>query len=109
MAKKKVAKETIDITGVVITDEVCEKIVRKVCKIYPSEEMLEKYYHGCGHGFVIIRKDTGQVTDMAYTHNGKRINEQNIFMCDDAGKILRDTKKHLKVRANFSCCMACLF
>ena len=103
-------KEPMDITGLIMTDEVIEKIVKKCCKIYPSEDMLNKYYHGCGNGFVIINKATGVVTDMAYTDkNGKRLGEQNIFMCDDAGKILRDTKKYLKVRANFSCCMVCLF
>lgn len=67
-------------------------------------------YNGCGNGFIVIDKATEKVVDMSYADDGVTIDrKQNLNMCDDAGRIIREDDKVLVVRANFSCWSACLF
>ena len=115
MAKKKVTKKkvtkkkawkSIDITGKKVDDKVMKLISKKVAYY---RDIPSGNYHGCGNGFIVVDKHTGQVERMEYTEDGKIIDEQNIFMSDEAGTILQDKGGKLKVSANFSCHTACLF
>ena len=111
MAKTKRKKKftPINITNAFIDDGIISRLGKEYYFVHPPQDLLSREYRGCGNGFVVIEKPTGLVLDMGYTENGKRIREQNIMMCDDAGTILRETKDKIKVRANFSCCTACLW
>lgn len=73
------------------------------------ENLLDKY-HGCGNGIVVVDKQTDQVLDWSYTDQRlRRINDQNLFMCEDAGRVIKDDGKTTTYRANFSCGDALLF
>jgi hypothetical protein len=69
-----------------------------------------KRYNGCGNGFIVVEKATDRVVEMSYAADGTTIErQQNLFSCDDAGKVLREDDEHIVYRANFSCWSACLF
>ena len=73
------------------------------------ENLLDKY-RGCGNGIVVVDKQTDQVLDWSYTDQRlRRINDQNLFMCEDAGRVIKDDDKTTTYRANFSCGDALLF
>lgn len=72
--------------------------------------LLEKKYHGCGNGIVVIDKATCAVIDFDYTNSRlKPQKEQNISMTKSAGKKIREDEKTITYRANFSSCQVCLF
>lgn len=78
-------------------------------KIFTEAE-ADARYHGCGNGWIQVEKDTYHVVEMSYSDDPEIIErEQNIDMCDDAGKVLKETDTHIWYRANFSCGEACLF
>jgi hypothetical protein len=105
-ATKKKAWKSVDVTGKKVDDKIMKLIAKKVAYY---RDIPAGNYHGCGNGFIVVDKYTGRVERMEYTENGKVINEQNIFMSDEAGTILQDKGDTLKIRANFSCHTACLF
>ena len=75
----------------------------------PSQ-ILETKYRGCGNGIVVFDRGTGEILDMDYTNGRlKPIAEQNIAMCDNAGRVVRQDDQTITVRANFSCCQALMF
>lgn len=50
-----------------------------------------------------MEKNSKKVLDFSYTNsNLNPIEEQNITMCDDAGKMIREDDKTITYRANFS-------
>lgn len=72
--------------------------------------LLDKKYHGCGNGQIVIEKESGQIVDMDYLDEADWIIEdQNIAMHPDAGEVISETDQTITYRANFSCCTACLF
>ena len=73
-------------------------------------ELLDKKYHGCGNGVVVIDKATRAVIDFDYTNSRlKPQQSQNISMTKSAGKKIREDEKTITYRANFSSCQVCLF
>jgi len=73
-------------------------------------DLLEKKYHGCGNGVVVIDKTTRAVIDFDYTNARlKPQKEQNISMTKSAGKKIREDESTITYRANFSSCQVCLF
>jgi hypothetical protein len=73
-------------------------------------DLLEKKYHGCGNGVVVIDKITRAVIDFDYTNARlKPQKEQNISMTKSAGKKIREDESTITYRANFSSCQVCLF
>ena len=72
--------------------------------------LLEKKYHGCGSGIVVIDKATCAVIDFDYTNSRlKPQQDQNVNMTKSAGKKIREDEKTITYRANFSSCQVCLF
>jgi len=70
--------------------------------------MLDKY-KGCGNGCVVVNDSTGMIIDMWYGTIDKKLDDQNIDMTDQAGKVVAKGKGKTTYIANFSCCDACLF
>lgn len=67
-------------------------------------------YRGCGNGWIQVEKATGLIVEMSYSDDPDCIErEQNVVMCRDAGRVLREDEKYIWYRANFSCAAACLF
>lgn len=74
------------------------------------EKILERRYHGCGNGVIWVDKATGEMVDMRYLDDrGQFMDEQNLEMSPKAGQVIGESDKHIMVRANFSCCTACLY
>jgi len=72
--------------------------------------LLEKKYHGCGSGIVVIDKATCAVIDFDYTDSKLRpLGEQNISMTKSAGRKICEDETTITYRANFSSCQVCLF
>lgn len=72
--------------------------------------LLEKKYHGCGNGIVVIDKATCAVIDFDYTNSRlKPQQDQNVSMTKSAGRKIREDEKTITYRANFSSCQVCLF
>ncbi len=64
---------------------------------------LDHKYRGCGSGIVKIEKTKGAVIDFDYTDmNLRPLTDQNVEMCDDAGKVVREDDQTVTYRANFS-------
>lgn len=77
-----------------------------------DSESLPNYdkYRGCGNGFIVVDKATNQVVDMAYSDDGvSRLDDQNMEMCADAGRVIKEDQRTITYRVNFSCWTACLF
>lgn len=71
---------------------------------------LDHKYRGCGNGIVKIEKSKGMVLDFDYTDEKLRpLDDQNIVMCNDAGKIVREDDRTITYRANFSSYTICLY
>tara|TARA_R110000824_G_scaffold401475_1_gene612311 strand:- start:130 stop:456 length:327 start_codon:yes stop_codon:yes gene_type:complete len=74
------------------------------------QEILDKKYKGCGNGIVSIDTETDEVIDMDYLDSkGRIITEQNVGMINNAGNEIDNIDGVITIRANFSCCEACLF
>lgn len=77
---------------------------------YKVPRSLDHKYMGCGNGIVVVDKAKHQVIDFEYTdENLHPLSEQNIAMCDDAGRIVAENDKYITYRANFSSYTICLF
>lgn len=73
-------------------------------------KLLKAKYKGCGSGIVTIEKKTRKVLNIDYTNSKlKVLIEQNISMCKNAGKKIREDETTITYRANFSSCQVCLF
>lgn len=73
-------------------------------------KLLKAKYKGCGSGIVTIEKETRKVLNIDYTNSKlKVLTEQNISMCKNAGKKIREDETTITYRANFSSCQVCLF
>lgn len=71
---------------------------------------LDHKYMGCGSGIVVVDKAKHQVIDFEYTdENLHPLSEQNIFMCDDAGRVVAENDNSITYRANFSSYTICLY
>lgn len=71
---------------------------------------LDHKYRGCGNGIVKIDKTNGMVLDFDYTNERLHpLNDQNILMCEDAGKVIREDDRTITYRANFSSYTICLY
>jgi hypothetical protein len=99
--------------GKPLTDRVIRDIEakRKSITPYVIEIPSGVGYGGCGSGYVTIRKTDSRVIAMSYTdvETGEELNEQNILMSNDGGKILFNEGNEVKITADFSCHEACLF
>jgi hypothetical protein len=70
---------------------------------YRIPRSLDHKYRGCGNGVVTLEKDKDKVLDFSYTDsNLNPIEDQNITMCDDVGRKIREDDKTVTYRANFS-------
>jgi len=64
-------------------------------------------YRGCGNGYIVVCKGTGDVIDMAY---GLGESVQNVGMCEINGvEVVAESDDTISYRCNFSCYQACLF
>ena len=71
---------------------------------------LDNKYMGCGSGIVKIDKSKKVVVDFYYTDdNLQPLEDQNILMCDDAGKVIYEDDRTITYRANFSSYVICLY
>lgn len=72
-------------------------------KTYRVPGRLDHKYRGCGNGVVSIEKSKDSVLDFDYTDENLRpLEDQNISMCSDAGKIIREDDRTIIYRANFN-------
>ena len=77
---------------------------------YNIPTSLDHKYHGCGNGIVTLDKKTREVLDFSYTDdNLNPIEDQNIEMCRDAGRKIKEDEQTVTYRANFSSYQICLF
>lgn len=75
-----------------------------------SDSLAAAKYHGCGSGTITVVDDV--LVDMDYTdEKGDVLDDQNILLCRDAGRVLfkSDDGREVKYKANFSVGSACLF
>lgn len=64
---------------------------------------LDHKYRGCGSGIVKIDKQKEIVLDFDYTNEKLQVlDDQNLIMCKDAGRIIEETDETVTRRANFS-------
>lgn len=73
-------------------------------------EDKERRYRGCGNGFIVVSKATGEVVEMSYADDGVTIcREPNFVTCWDAGSVLSENVEQVVYRVNFSMRKALLF
>ena len=85
----------MNITEIKVDGKIKDLIRVRDCWYNIPTDLLERKYRGCGNGFVIIDKPTGKVVSMEYTEDGEIVDEQNIFMSEEAGNILSETETEL--------------
>lgn len=79
-------------------------------KTFRIPSSLDHKYRGCGNGIVKIDKTKKLVLDFDYTDERLHpLNDQNILMCEDAGKVIQEDDRTITYRANFSSYTICLF
>ena len=77
---------------------------------YKIPRSLDHKYMGCGNGIVVVDKAKHQVIDFEYTdENLHPLSEQNIAMCEDAGRVVAENDNYITYRANFSSYTICLY
>ena len=77
---------------------------------YRIPSYLDHKYRGCGNGVVTLDKKSKKVLDFSYTDEDlKPMEDQNIEMCKDAGKLIREDDRTITYRANFSSYQICLY
>lgn len=84
-------------------EEMHTEMMKKLHSVYRIPRKLDHKYRGCGNGIAVIDKRWDEIVDFFYTDTSLNpIEEQNIAMCDDAGKMIREDDKTITYRANFS-------
>ena len=79
-------------------------------KTFKVPDELAHKYKGCGSGRAVIEIGTNKVLDFDYTSpSGRKLKDQNVEMCNDGGRIIKQTKTAITYRANFSCYQICLY
>jgi len=93
------------------THEEFSKLAWNNMKIsYKIPKAINHKYKGCGSGIAIVDKASNQVIDFEYTdENLHPLEEQNIEMCADAGRIVAENEHSVTYRVNFSTYMIYLW
>lgn len=77
---------------------------------YKIPRAIDHKYKGCGSGIAVIDKATNLVIDFEYTdENLHPLEDQNIEMCEDAGRIVAENENSITYRVNFSTYMIYLW
>lgn len=91
-------------------EELQKEYEERMSKTFYVPDELAAKYKGCGSGQVIIEIGTNKILDFDYTNSsGRKLKNQNIEMCHDGGRIIKQTKNAITYRANFSCYQICLY
>jgi hypothetical protein len=92
-------------------EEISVEMMKKLgAPTYQIPRNLDHKYRGCGNGVVTLNKDKNKVLDFSYTDdNLNPTEEQNISMCNDAGRKIMEDDNTVTYRANFSSYQICLY